>query len=303
MAKAKKNITEIRNEWKQELFESVMEQIEQGQNFFDLGFSRLGAQNPFSGARYRGANVLHLTAKMIKGGFKHNLWATWKQIQAAGYSLCENAQEYRAQLFHFSMKKKKEKDENGNDQYYPSFSYFNVFNADAIVGFDADEFAAKLADRKGADEAVSEAESYFLNAAAAMGARVETVGDSGHYIPALKLIQMPSKAMFDDTDRYLSVCFHELGHATKLIEERELSYSAEEMVAESFSFLMSQLWDFAKAETETINHKYLANWGEAFRNKPEVFFQCFEIAEKMVRQLEQICPPASVTAPEQALAA
>jgi antirestriction protein ArdC len=104
------------------------------------------------------------------------------------------------------------------------------------------------------------------------------------YMPALDLVSMPSRALFDDSAKYYSALFHEITHSTghekrlgrhKKMRDQFTShhheYSHEELVAEiGAGFLCAH----AGIDNRTIENSgaYIRSWMQCFEKNQRMFF-------------------------------
>lgn len=120
---------------------------------------------------------------------------------------------------------------------------------------------------------------------------LEIYGNGKAYTQGNKIV-VPSKVQYEELGEYYSTIFHEIGHSTKLVNEREKkSYAQEELVAElTAAFLCSSI-GLSTGRTERNSIAYLQNWYGQIKetNARDLYFSICE-AKKASDLVLDSCP-------------
>jgi antirestriction protein ArdC len=218
---------------RQQLTDRVIEMIEQGGLCWVRGWQKKGMpRNGKTGNDYRGLNVVFLWHRADRAGYSSNVWLTYKQAQELGGQVRKG--EASVLCSKFDMVKKKEKNEHGEDEFYPMCKPFWLFNVAQIDGLPA-SFYVPTPPAFAPNEAAE-------NIIADSGARFIFAGDQAFYSPAFDAITLPPRASFLSAENFYATALHELVHWTgsktrldRLQNEARFgsdAYAFEELVAE-----------------------------------------------------------------------
>lgn len=175
--KTKTNMHETRKQ----LVDTIINNIETCGTMWNKEWdcSALSAYNPITGARYKGANRLHLALSAHIQGFTDKRWMTFKQAKAKGYSIKKGSKATRCekwlQITVVDELTEKEKE-------IPFLNSFVLFNAEQIDGIPAlDSKAQAPRDYSLADALI----------ASSLCPVEEKATDTACYSPILDRIQLP----------------------------------------------------------------------------------------------------------------
>lgn len=247
-------------------------------------------RNATTGTRYSGNNQLMLTLTSFSRGFIDPRWCTFNQAKENNWKIKKGAKS--VQLVYpllYSKKLKKYLIADDFKGLTPAevkelksgsvlkLKYFNVFNAEEIVGI------PKLKERElmGPPFINKVAETASQNILQTMNIDVMHMGEHAFYKPGTNMIVMPPKETFESEEAYYGTLFHELSHATSSEEHlnREIDtefgserYSEEELVAEFSSIFLSQDLGYSGFNGTTIENKgaYINHWAQKIKDDPAV---------------------------------
>ena len=142
MAKSKgKTASQIVSESRQELVDQLIQKMKDGVSpVREMWDSTYGLpNNPISGARYQGVNLLRLLIASAVGKYEDSRWMTLKQANKQGYRIKKGAKSVLLEKWVWS-KIVEEENENGELEKKivklrnPYVNFFRVFNAEQIDG-------------------------------------------------------------------------------------------------------------------------------------------------------------------------
>ena len=266
-------------EYRQKLAEEFVHLLEEK----DLEWKKewTGRDGPFNAKSckaYKGSNRFYLSLIAAARKYKDPRWATFRQIQDAGWSL-KNAKGQGVKIeywYPYDLEKKKsitwqefrESGEGIGNRYHLYAKYFVVFNAELIDGIPPYE---RETPNVAVDELVSRLSANM---------EVEIRNDGGgqaFYSVSDDMIHLPRQSDFTSTYAYNSTALHELTHATgarhrlnrninNIFGSQE--YAFEELVAEISSCFMSSYLQTGQDEQHIENHKaYVQDWIKVIREK------------------------------------
>ena len=203
-------------EYRQKLAEEFVHLLEEK----DLEWKKewTGRDGPFNAKSckaYKGSNRFYLSLIAAARKYKDPRWATFRQIQDAGWSL-KNAKGQGVKIeywYPYDLEKKKsitwqefrESGEGIGNRYHLYAKYFVVFNAELIDGIPPYE---RETPNVAVDELVSRLSANM---------EVEIRNDGGgqaFYSVSDDMIHLPRQSDFTSTYAYNSTALHELTHAT-----------------------------------------------------------------------------------------
>lgn len=250
------------------------------------------AENAFTGRKYKGINSIHLKKIENSKGYGDPRWATFNQIQQAGYKVKKGSRGETIE-YHFAYNRDKKEyitwneynklDDKNKGNYSIHAKYFKVFNGSQIEGldpyvtFDTDIKIDKLVD----------------TISLALNVEIENRNNSNtaYYSIVEDKIIMPLAAQFEDSYSYNATALHELSHATA--HEKRLNrdiknrfgsekYVYEELVAEfSSCFLSEYSKDIMSAEHFNNHSAYIKSWAEHIKKDNNYLFKAIKDAEKV----------------------
>ena len=228
-------------------------------------------RNLLSGHQYRGINVFMLSA----ASYSNPYWLTFKQAKDKGGSVRKGEHGYPVVYWQWIDDEADDEPittKNGRLKARCFCRYYTVFNVSQCDGIEAPPIDGS----ERPTNPIPACESIV----AAMPNRppINHGGDRACYQPRTDTVSMPERWQFASMERYYSVLFHELTHATghpnrcnrKANWEDwapfgSADYSREELVAEmGAAFLDAE----AGIEPDTLDDSaaYIANWLRKLRN-------------------------------------
>ncbi|WP_072387135.1 zincin-like metallopeptidase domain-containing protein [Hyphomicrobium sp. CS1BSMeth3] len=249
------------------------------------------------GTHYQGINILLLLAQAQMRGFSNLTFATYKAWKEAGAQV-RKGEKANLIVFYkqYSVDPDPENtDDDGSRKVARAYSVFNVAQVD---GYELPAIPERPPIQKHA-----EAEAFFRH----LGIALVTGGENAFYRPSDDSITMPDERYFDASTEeqrtldWLSVIFHEAGHATgaKHRLNRDLGkrfgspeYAGEELVAELISaYTMAYLG--LSAQPRDDHARYIANWLKALKDDKRAIFTAAARAQEALAWMIARQPGAS----------
>ena len=185
----------------------------------------------------------------------------------------------------------KEKDENGEAQFgsYMSYKCGPVFNVADIRGIDDDserklqeliDKAVLTSQPRELDQKLKDAHDRLFQ----WEKQVNTIkgGDRAYYRESSDEIVIPKRYNFKSDEAYISTYAHECIHSTKhkkRLDRNNLSYAAEELVAELGAYLVCNRLHISNLDVQ--NHAaYLEAWCPMLKSDPKILFKSLANASK-----------------------
>lgn len=218
---------------------------------------------------YKGVNTLILGST----DFECPIWASFKQISAAGGSVKKGSKSTVIVYWNFFDAKKKELDENGNEievtRKIPKLLYHTIFNLEQQEGIDwkalcnydkkEDESTKEFNPIENCEEIINNYKDH---------PEYRTGGDRACYSPSADYIKLPEKTKFESEEEFYSTYFHEGVHSTghqKRLNRKfgfsfgDKNYSKEELVAEMGAGMLCAV---AGIDNETLDNSasYIKSW-------------------------------------------
>ena len=237
--------------------------------------------NATTGRLYRGVNVLLLNLRAMSQGFTCSRWLTFQQALAVGAQVRRGEQGTQVVFFKMhEVEPNSRPDGAGSDRrVVPLLRAFTVFNVQQVDG---------LPDRLTPEPSVCGWEP--LLAAESLiersGAVVQHGGSRAFYAPEPDVIQLPSRAGFDNAGDYYATALHELTHWTghpsrcnRPLGRRHGidAYAFEELVAEMGSAFLT---DYCGLQGRLQHASYIASWLQALRNDKRLIFTAASLAQR-----------------------
>lgn len=234
--------------------------------------------------------------RLPEGEIPDPRWATFKQIQDAGWKVKKGAKGFVVELwkpYDFESKREiswKEYIENhlSHEKYGVITRNYYVFNGRDIEGIP--ELQPQTSKEIVNDELIDKIQK---------GMDLQILNDGGdraYYSPKTDSVHLPEKDTFYNSYAYNATALHELSHATGA--EKRLNrdirnvfgtekYAYEELVAEISACFMSEHIQIEQTEEHVNNHKaYIQSWTKALSEKPEMLMKAIRDAEKAANYLE-----------------
>ncbi|MDI7776587.1 zincin-like metallopeptidase domain-containing protein [Asticcacaulis sp. EMRT-3] len=233
--------------------------------------------------RYSGINILILWNAVIKRGFAHQGWLTFRQALSLGG--CVRKGEHGTTVVYadrFVPRTERQRLDAGGDDIraIPFLKRFTVFNIAQCDGLPDDGTGLEtVPDTPQIDPSVR-------NLIAKSGIDFRVGGDRAYYVPSHDYVQIPPPEAYFEPINWHRTALHELGHASGHPSRlnRDLTgpfgsrkYAAEELVAEMTSaFCCASL-----GIMPTVRHSdYIANWLEVLREDDKAIFRAASQASK-----------------------
>lgn len=257
--------------------------------------------NAITGKKYRGLNAFCLALKAMEnvenGRTVDNRWATFKQIEQAGWKVKKGSHGCKVEYwspYDFDNKKKISWSEymrevkNTDRNVGLIVKYYPVFNGQDIEGIPVLEAGKERAILS--DDIIDKI---------SQGMDVPILHDGmgrAFYRPSEDTIHLPEREAFFSSYDYASTALHELSHATGAAHRlhRDLQngfgtekYAYEELVAEISSCFMGEHLQIEQTAEHVENHKaYVQGWIQEIQEKPEVLIKAIRDAGKAANLLE-----------------
>lgn len=236
---------------------------------------------------YSGINIPLLWAEARLRGFHQDRWLTFNQARKAGGHIRKGEQSTLAVLYKPMSKEAQDadgqviRDEQGNIKMVQfailrTHCLFNIEQTEGLAASpsvrDEPEDPPTFIDHAPAEQLLT-----------ASGARIEhRYGDDAFYQPMRDLIQLPTKAQFEDVGSYYATALHELthwsGHPSRLNREGitgghafgSAAYAFEELVAEMGAAFLCALTGI---QGELRHEDYLSSWLKILNEDKRAIFR------------------------------
>lgn len=236
---------------------------------------------------YAGINIPLLWAEVRLRGFRQDRWLTFNQARKAGGHVRKGEQSTLAVLYKPMSKEAHDedgqvvRDEQGNIKMvqFALLRTHCLFNIEQTEDLPAEEQIHDECDDQPAFVDHAPAEQLLV----ASGARIEhRYGDHAFYQPVRDLIQLPTKAQFEDVGSYYATALHELthwsGHHSRLNRDGitgghafgSAAYAFEELVAEMGAAFLCAL---TGTQGELRHEEYLASWLKILKEDKRAIFR------------------------------
>ena len=250
-----------------------------------------GFRNLLTGKNYQGSNPALLCIKSALSNHWHlPLFIGGGQARSIGCLPKKGSSSARVLQPIQRSFELKEKDEKGESQYgqFMSYKAIPVFNVADIRGMNekAETKLSELIDKavltskpRPLDEKLKIAHDRLFQ----WENQVNTIkgGDRAYYRPSSDEIVIPRRYNFKNDESYLMTYGHEAIHSTlhKKRLDRQLSYNAEELVAEVGCCLLAHRLEISNIDIQ--NHAaYLAAWSPMLKSEPKLLFKSLAHASK-----------------------
>lgn len=242
-------------------------------------------KNAVSGNQYNGFNVFRL-------GFEEYVnpnWATFKQVGDLGGRVAKG--EKSVMVIFWKMQTKVDKETN-KEKTFPMLRYFRVFNIEQTDLTDDERFVIDQNDNKPL-EVCEKIMSEYHNKP-----EIKHTDSSRAYFDFTHdLINIPEMKLFDTSEDYYSVLFHEATHSTghharlerrekgDFISKRDPAYWFEEIIAElGAAYLGGQ----AGIGFHTLDNSasYIEGYLKALKNDNSLFIKAASAAQKAAEYIK-----------------
>jgi len=249
-----------------------------------------GFRNVLTGKAYRGSNPALLCIRSALSNWHFPLFIGGGQARSINCTIKKGSKSARVLQPIQRSFELKEKDENGESQYgqFMSYKAVPVFNVQDVKGLDNEaqiklekliETSVSNAKPRPLDEKLKNAHDRLFQ----WENQVKTIkgGDRAYYRPTSDEIVIPRRYNFKNDESYLMTYGHEAIHSTlhKSRLDRQLSYNAEELVAELGSCLLAHRLEISNIDIQ--NHAaYLEAWCPMLKSDPKILFKSLANASK-----------------------
>jgi antirestriction protein ArdC len=265
--------------------------------------------NPASRAKYKGGNVINLIYGAIERQSDDPRWMTFKQANAAGYSIAKGAKAESVEYWDWSQpKSKSQRDQAGgpaasapdedNSKSTPFVFYAMVFNGRDIVGLPEIKREMKWQPNELAEKLIAATGAQIEHRALSQTAGGRAFANAAYFDNRGDKIVMPPRESFETVADYYATQLHELahwtGHATRLdrsfscVQTSSPEYAKEELRAEIASMHLTSMLGI---EGDVRNHaRYASRWIEVLKNDKHEIFHAAKDAEKIVEHIFNYAP-------------
>ena len=232
-------------------------------------------QNLVSGKAYRGVNAL------LSSFGKSPYWMTRKQIVGAGGSF-KGAKSAPCVYFQIKESKQESKTE-GERSRYAMMKYYRVFNVADCEGIELPKSDIEFKE----NNSIQRCEDLIAGYPNPPKITNDKPSNSAFYAPHADEIVTPMIGQFDDSEKYYSTLFHEMGHSTghpsRLNRElrntfKSHKYSKEELVAELTAAFLCREVGIDSETDQSIS--YIKNWLSVLKDNPEWIVWAAQNAQK-----------------------
>lgn len=296
---AKKQSFPNRN-WREEVAEEMIRQIEEGtapwQKPWEPGVIVHQAHNASSGMQYHGINSIWLDMQ----GYDDPRWMTLKQANAAGATIRQGEKSTQVEYWQWGEHKPVIDNDGvpvmGDDGKIktefvhldrPRVFYANVFNAAQIEGL----APYQAPEPKFAPEAA--AERLLDLGGVKIAHDISDDKKNPYYDPMRDEIHLPDRATFKDAYGYYATALHELGHASghKSRLARDFGpfnsevYAKEELRAEMASYMVAR--ELGLGHNPDRHAPYVKSWLKALKNDHNLLFQAARDADRIATWVQE----------------
>lgn len=282
---------------RRELVEMVIENLNGNINPWIKKWNCTSApRSAITGKAYVGVNNVHLTMISAIKNYEDPRWATFNQINKAGWHLQAGSKGSQIEVVKYYDKlTKKDLDwdeynkltkEDQSTYWEENVKFilqgYTVFNATKIDGIPALE--PKPLDK---EDLYVRAQKIFKNSEAKI---YHDGGARAFYRPGADTIHLPDKSAFTTIEDYYSTGFHEIGHSTgheaRLNRKKtgmfgSAGYAKEELVAEVCSMFVQQDIAMPLSKEHIENHSaYIKFWREGIKEDPNYLFEAITQASR-----------------------
>jgi antirestriction protein ArdC len=253
---------------------------------WDSGMPLGASQNLVTGHKYQGINSI------LTMGEETPFFATFKQIKELGASL--RAGSKSIPIVFWASKKSEDTDKD-----FLFARYYRVFNSSAIDGL-PEKYLAKVQPKPVTEKHIPQIEQ-AEKVIAETKADVRFIDNTrAFYSPTLDYINLPKRELFNSSNEFYSVAFHELGHWTgheSRLKRKDLlesnyfgshSYSREELTAELCAAFVCSSLNISTESTERNSAAYLNNWLRVLKNDPKMIVHASQRAQKAANLILKI---------------
>lgn len=265
--------------------------------------------NPASRAKYKGGNVLNLLYGAIERKSDDPRWMTFKQANAAGYSIAKGAKAESVEYWDWSQPKTKTPNDKAggrataasakdDEKSTPFVFYAMVFNGCDIVGLPELKREVKWQPNELAEKLIAATGAQIEHRALSQTAGGRAFANAAYFDNRGDKIVVPPRESFESESDYYATVLHELahwtGHAARLdrafggVQSDSPEYAKEELRAEIASLFLTSM---VGVDGDVRNHaRYTSRWIEVLQQDKHEIFHAAKDAEKIVDYLFDFAP-------------
>jgi antirestriction protein ArdC len=272
----------------QEITDKILAELEAGRVPWVQPWAAASAplqmpRNARTGRRYSGINVLILWDAVIRGGFAHQAWLTFRQALALGGHVRKGARGVTIVYAHRFVPDAARRAASAETRAPDTIMFlkrFTVFNLDQCEGLPE---TLAPAPPPVPDALIAPQAAALI---AATGADFRIGGDRAFYAPAQDYVQTPRPDAYFEPINWHRTAFHELahwtGHGTRLGRDQSgafgsPAYAREELVAEMAGAFVCAALGIAP----TVRHAdYIGEWLQVLRSDARAVVRAASAASK-----------------------
>lgn len=287
------------NRMREEMINSFIDCLKKDTIPWHRGWSSERPFNAVTNTEYHGANALWLTYNQQAQLYKDPRWCTFKQAQSKGWKIKQGSKGTKIEFWSLYDTEEKRKltrteakqltdeltAEEFTNRVKPVSNTYTVFNGEQIEGIPLYEIRKNVLHL---DEFLSGRNKLIEN----MKVGFKEGGNEAFYSMAEDMIVLPKINQFDNEFEYITIFFHEAGHATGHVSRfnREMPsargtdiYAREELRAEIASAFAAQTFGIDYTQNKYMeNHEaYIQDYINVLENKPNELFAAIKDAEKI----------------------
>ena len=241
---------------------------------------------------YNGCNLFLLSILCELEGWQHPIFLTFNQIKKLGGKIKEGQEKRHNPVFYWNWNCKKVDPVTGDEDTFPMFRFFLVWNIEQVEGVDLPKWATATKPAVPVLDACEAVVAGYKN-----GPTIKHGGNRACYNPPLDLVSMPLREDFDNAESYYATMFHELahstGHANRLnrkgvtdpIRFGSHDYSQEELVAELTATFLCNETGIATERVVANSAAYLRGWWAKLKSEPKLFAMASAQAVKAAKHI------------------
>lgn len=262
----------------------ILEKLEAGVIPWRHPWTAGAPKNAVSKKPYRGFNVFRLAFET----YKNPNWATIKQINHFGGRITKG--EKSTQIIFWRMNKYEDK-ESGEVKTIPMLRYYNVWNIEQTDLVDDERFEVVKNDNDPIEACLEIVNNYTDKPSI-----VNKENARAYYDNRQDLINMPEMSVFDSSEDFYSVQFHEMTHSTAhpkrlgrfskdyIPNKRTNEYKKEEIIAELGAAYLSGITNISY-HTQNNSASYIDGYINALKEDPKMFIKAASAAQKAVEYI------------------
>ncbi len=282
-------IRQSKNRFYNELVSDLIQEMENGNTFWEQPWFVKSPTNFKTKKRYKGINIINLNFYAQKNGFNSHYWITEKQAISLGGRIKNSELGNNCFVIMAKWESKSFKTKTG-DTYITCWLMirsYPIYNIEQTIGLENKSFTQQLFlfDKNPKAEIIVK---NYKNAP-----EIIFGGDSAFYMPGYDIINIPHLEDFKSTEEYYCTLFHEMihstGHPSRLnrqsfsekIKFGDENYAKEEIIAEFGAAFLCGICGFFY-RTKKNSAAYLNSWLKGLVKDNTLLFRSASGAQKAV---------------------